>query len=143
MLNHIAIQGRLVRDVELRYTGSNIPVASFTLAVDQDFAGNDGKKGVDFIDCVAWRKTGEFAAKYFGKGQQAVAEGRLQIRNWTDKEGNKRRSAEVNVEHMYFCGSKNDNAQGGYSGAQGGFADPQVSGEDYAMLTDDDAQLPF
>ena len=109
MLNHITIMGRLVRDPELRYTQTGTPVASFTLAVDRDYGGKDGgEKQTDFIDCVAWRHTGEFAAKYFTKGSMAVAAGRLQIRDWTDKEGNKRRNAEVLVENIYFGSSKKD-----------------------------------
>ena len=107
MLNHITIMGRLVRDPELRYTQSQTPVASFTLAVDRDFASRDGgERQTDFIDCVAWRQTGEFVSKYFQKGSMAVVAGRLQIRDWTDRDGNKRRSAEVVVENIYFGESK-------------------------------------
>lgn len=102
MLNHITIMGRLTRDPELRYTQSQTPVASFTLAVDRDFGGRDGgEKQTDFIDCVAWRSTAEFVSKYFAKGSMAVVSGRLQIRDWTDREGGKRRSAEVVVDNMY------------------------------------------
>ena len=98
MLNHITIMGRMTRDPELRRTGTGIAVTSFTLAVDRDFSGKDGgEKETDFIDCVAWRNTGEFVDKYFGKGSMAVVSGRLQIRGWTDKDGNKRRSAEVHT----------------------------------------------
>ena len=92
MLNHIVLMGRLTRDVELRTTQSDVSVASFTLACDRDFGGRDGEKETDFIDCVAWRSTADFAAKYFAKGRMAVVSGRLQIRPWTDKEGNKRYS---------------------------------------------------
>ena len=107
MLNHITIMGRLVRDPELRYTQSQTPVASFTLAVDRDFAGRDsGERQTDFIDCVAWRQTGEFVSKYFQKGSMAVVAGRLQIRDWTDRDGNKRRTAEVVAENVYFGESK-------------------------------------
>lgn len=103
MLNHITIMGRLTRDPELRYTGNNIPVCSFTLAVDRDFGTRDGgEKQTDFIDCVAWRSTGEFVNKYFSKGSMAVVAGRLELRDWTDRDGNKRRNAEVNAEHVYF-----------------------------------------
>ena len=99
MLNHITIMGRLTRDPELRRTGSGTAVASFTLAVDRDFGKNEnGERETDFIDCVAWRQTGEFVSKYFTKGRMAVVSGRLQIRGWTDKDGNKRRSAEVVAE---------------------------------------------
>lgn len=100
MLNTITIMGRLTRDPELRHTQSDLAVASFTLAVDQDYA--KGEKKTDFIDCVAWRQTGEFVSKYFTKGSMAVVSGRLQIREWTDKEGNKRRSAEVVADRVYF-----------------------------------------
>ena len=110
MLNHIVIMGRLTRDPELRRTGSGIAVASFTVAVDRDFGGRDGgEKETDFIDCVAWRQTGEFVSKYFTKGSMIVVSGRLQIRNWTDKEGNKRRSAEVVADNVYFGESKRGN----------------------------------
>ena len=102
MLNHIVIMGRLTRDPELRRTGSGIAVASFTVAVDRDFAQDGQEKETDFIDCVAWRQTGEFVSKYFTKGSMIVVKGRLQIRSWTDKEGNKRRSAEVVADNVYF-----------------------------------------
>ena len=96
MLNHITLMGRLTRDPELRYTQSQTPVASFTLACDRDFGGRDGsERQTDFIDCVAWRQTAEFVSKYFSKGRLAAVDGRLQIREWTDKDGNKRRSAEI------------------------------------------------
>ena len=107
MLNHITIMGRLTRDPYHRRTGSVIAVASFTVAVDRDFGKNEnGEKETDFIDCVAWRQTGEFVSKYFTKGRMAVVSGRLQIRNWTDKDGNKRRSAEVVADNVYFGDSK-------------------------------------
>ena len=105
MLNHIVIMGRLTRDPELRYTQSQIPVASFRVAVDRDF-GRGEERQTDFIDCVAWRSTGEFVSKYFQKGSMAVVSGRLQIRDWTDRDGNKRRSAEVVVDNVYFGESK-------------------------------------
>lgn len=108
MLNHIVLMGRLTRDVELRTTQSGVSVASFTLACDRDFGGRDGEKETDFIDCVAWRSTADFAVKYFSKGRMAVVSGRLQTRPWTDKEGNKRYSTEVAVENMYFGDSKPD-----------------------------------
>ena len=107
MLNHITIMGRLTRDPELRYTGSNTPVCSFTLAVDRDFSDKQsGEKQTDFIDCVAWRHTGEFVNKYFSKGSMAVVAGRLQVRDWEDKDRNKRRSAEIVVENIYFGEAK-------------------------------------
>ena len=105
MLNHIVLMGRLTRAPELRYTQSQTPVASFSLAVDRDF-GRGEEKQTDFIDCVAWRQTGEFVSKYFQKGSMAVVSGRLQIRDWTDRDGNKRRSAEVVVDNVYFGESK-------------------------------------
>ena len=158
MLNHIVIMGRLTRDPELRRTGSGVAVASFSLAVDRDFSPKDGgERETDFIDCVAWRQTGEFVSKYFTKGRMAVVSGRLQIRNWTDKDGNKRRSAEVVADNVYFGDSKRDD-QGGssYSGnsygnygsapaapAYGGYSAPSAPASDFAMLSDDDAQLPF
>ena len=150
MLNHITIMGRLTRDPELRRTGSGIAVASFTLAVDRDFGGRDSsERETDFIDCVAWRQTGEFVSKYFTKGRMAVVSGRLQIRNWTDKDGNKRRSAEVVADNVYFGDSRRDGDSGSaYSApaapAYGGYSAPASSpASDFAMLDDDDAQLPF
>lgn len=120
MLNHIVIMGRLTRAPELRKTQSGTPVASFTLACERDFAAQGEARGTDFIDIVAWRYTAEFVEKYFSKGQMAVVTGRLQIRNWEDKEGNKRRSAEILADHIYFGEGKKDRAetyepQGGFS----------------------------
>ena len=172
MLNHITIMGRLTRDPELRRTGSGTAVASFTVAVDRDFGGRDGgERETDFIDCVAWRQTGEFVSKYFTKGSMIVVSGRLQIRNWTDKEGNKRRSAEVVADNVYFGESKRSsesssssyggNAYGGNNSygnsgnfpgnsynapapSYGGYSAPaSAPASDFAMLEDDDAQLPF
>ncbi len=147
MLNHITIMGRLTRDPELRRTGSGIAVASFTLAVDRDFGGRDGgERETDFIDCVAWRQTGEFVSKYFAKGRMAVVSGRLQIRAWTDKDGNKRRSAEVVADNVYFGDSKRDgDGSGSYSApAAPAYSAPAAApASDFAMLDDDDAQLPF
>ena len=114
MLNHITIMGRMVRDPELRRTGSGIAVASFTLAVDRDFkASGGGEKEVDFIDCVAWRQAGEFVSKYFTRGRMAVVSGRLQIRSWNDKDGNKRRTAEVVADNVYFGDFKSESASTG------------------------------
>ena len=150
MLNHITIMGRLTRDPELRRTGSGVAVASFTVAVDRDFSGRDGgERETDFIDCVAWRQTGEFVSKYFTKGSMIVVSGRLQIRSWTDKEGNKRRTAEVVADNCYFGESKRSEgapSAGSYSapaGGFGGYAAPAAPASDFAMLEDDDAQLPF
>ena len=106
MLNHIVLMGRLTRDPELRRTGSGVAVASFTLAVDRDYAAQGAEKETDFVDIVAWRNTAEFVSKYFAKGRMAVVTGRLQIRNWQDKEGNKRRSAEILADSVYFGDSK-------------------------------------
>ena len=148
MLNHITIMGRLTRDPELRRTGSGIAVASFTVAVDRDFSPKDGgEKETDFIDCVAWRQTGEFVSKYFTKGRMAVVSGRLQIRSWTDKDGNKRRTAEIVADNVYFGDSKRDGDGGSAYSAPANFggynAPSQSSASDFAMLDDDDAQLPF
>ncbi len=150
MLNHITIMGRLTRVPELRRTGSGVAVASFTLAVDRDFGKNEnGEKETDFIDCVAWRQTGEFVSKYFTKGRMAVVSGRLQIRPWTDKDGNKRRTAEIVADNVYFGDSRRDGDNaGGYSapaaGSFGGYSAPAAApASDFAMLEDDDAQLPF
>ena len=160
MLNHITIMGRLTRDPELRRTGSGIAVASFTVAVDRDFASREsGERETDFIDCVAWRQTGEFVSKYFTKGSMAVVSGRLQIRGWTDKDGNKRRTAEVVADNVYFGesrrSSESNSSYGGntYGGnsygsapapAYGGYSAPASNpASDFAMLDDDDAQLPF
>ena len=144
MLNHIVLMGRLTRDPELRRTGSGVAVASFSLAVDRDFGGRDGgEKETDFIDIVAWRGTAEFVSKYFSKGRMAVVSGRLQIRNWTDKEGGKRRSAEVVADNVYFGDSKRDNDNGfaqsygggqnyggsqTFAGGQQGYGAPQYGG---------------
>ena len=146
MLNHITIMGRLTRDPELRRTGSGIAVTSFTVAVDRDFGKNEnGEKETDFIDCVAWRQTGEFVSKYFTKGRMAVVSGRLQIRSWTDKEGNKRRTAEVVADNVYFGESKKPEGtpSSGYTGFVPNDKVPAVPASDYAVLDDDDAQLPF
>ncbi len=171
MLNHIVLMGRLTRDPELRRTGSGIAVASFTLAVDRDFGRNEaGERETDFIDIVAWRSTAEFVSKYFFKGRMAVVSGRLQIRNWTDKEGNKRRSAEVVADNVYFGDSKRDSQDGGFGGQSYGgqsyggqsFGGQQSYGapaqpapaapapqpapapqSDFAALEDYDGDLPF
>ena len=148
MLNHITIMGRLTRDPELRRTGSGIAVASFRVAVDRDYQPKDGsERKTDFIDCVAWRQTGEFISKYFTKGRMIVVDGRLEMRDWTDKDGNKRTSAEIMVENAYFGDSKRDGDGGNtYSATQsfGSYSAPASNtASDFAMLDDDDAQLPF
>ncbi len=142
MLNHITIMGRLTRDPELRRTSSGTAVTSFTVAVDRDFSGKDStEKETDFIDCVAWRQTGEFVAKYFAKGRMAVVSGRLQIRSWTDKDGNKRRTAEVVADNVYFGDSKSDGNDSTRPTTNSAPEPAPVS--DYGQITDEDAQLPF
>ena len=142
MLNCITIMGRLTRDPELRRTGSGTAVANFTLAVDRDFSGKDsGEKEVDFIDCIAWRGTGEFVSKYFTKGRMAVVSGRLQVRNWKDKDGNNRRTAEVVAESVYFGDSKRG-ADSGDKHEPGGL-NYDVDGYIGFRDIDDDGELPF
>ena len=140
MLNRIVLMGRLTRDPELRKTQSDTPVCSFSLAVDRDYK-RDGEKETDFIDVVAWRSTAEFVSKYFTKGRMAAVEGRLQIRDWTDKEGGKRRSAEVIVNSIYFGDSKKDgdSSTGNYRAAG---APVDVSASDFTDV-EDDGELPF
>ena len=128
MLNKIFIMGRLTRDPELRRTQGGTAVTSFTLAVDRDFKGQNGEKETDFIEVVAWRNTAEFVAKYFGKGRAAVVEGRLQIRDWKDKDGSNRRSAEVVADNVYFADSKRDDANSGASYSAQNF--PEIDDED-------------
>lgn len=146
MLNHITIMGRLTRDPELRRTGSGIAVASFTVAVDRDYSDKQsGEKETDFIECVAWRQTGEFVSKYFTKGRMIVVDGRLQIRGWTDKDGNKRRTAEVVADNCYFGDSKKESSGGesyggNYGQRSGGYPAP---GSDFAPIEEEDAKLPF
>ena len=152
MLNKIFIMGRLTRDPELRRTQSGTPVTSFSLAVDRDFKSQSGEKETDFIDVVAWRSTAEFVAKYFTKGRMAVVEGRLQIRDWQDRDGNKRRSAEVIADNVYFGDSRRDGGSdngsgsygGGYSAPAGGYA-PAVGGgaSGFAEIDEEDGDLPF
>ena len=148
MLNHIVLMGRLVKDPELRHTGSGIAVASFRIAVDRDFKSQNGEKETDFIDIVAWRNTAEFVSRYFAKGRQAVVSGRLQMRNWTDKDGNKRTSAEVVADNVYFADSKRDGEYGGNNSyappADNSFVPPAAQPtNDFSMLDTDDSDLPF
>ena len=157
MLNHITLMGRLTRDPELRYTQSQIPVASFSLAVDRDYGGRDGgERQTDFIDIVAWRQTAEFVSKYFTKGNLVAVSGRLQIRDWTDRDGNKRRSAEVVADNVYFGESKRRDGDaprsaepresygGSNSGsAYGGYSDVPKGESAFAELDDGDGELPF
>lgn len=138
MLNKIVIMGRLTRDPELRHTQSGTAVASFTLAVDRDFKSHQGEKATDFIDVVAWRNTGEFAAKYLSKGRMAVVEGRLQLRDWTDRDGNKRRTAEVVAENIYFADSKRES-----DSREPAPVDCPIPDDQFAELADDDGELPL
>ena len=147
MLNKIIIMGRLTRDPELRRTQSGTAVASFALAVDRDYKDQaTGERGVDFIDCVAWSHTGEFASRYFSKGRMAVVEGRLQIRDWKDKDGNNRRSAEVVADNIYFGDSKRDSQSGGdyappaYGSPAESYTAPASGG--FAEI-EEDGELPF
>ena len=132
MLNKIILMGRLTLVPELRRTQSGTAVASFTLAVDRDYKPQDGERETDFIDIVAWRGTGEFVSKYFTKGRMAVVEGRLQVRDWTDKDGNKRRTAEIVADSVYFGDSKRDGGDTAQSEPQSGFSE-----------VEDDGDLPF
>ena len=142
-LNHITIMGRLTNDPELRRTGTGVAVTSFTLAVDRDFKGSNGEKETDFIDVVAWKNTAEFVDKHFAKGRMAVVSGRLQIRNWTDKDGNKRRTAEVIADNVYFGDSKKEEQENRPYMGGGRKANDAEMASGFAMLTDDDVQLPF
>ena len=151
MLNHIVVMGRLTRDPELRYTQSQLPVTSFSVACDRDFGGRDGgERQTDFIDVVAWRSTAEFVSKYFTKGSMAVVSGRLQIRDWTDREGNKRRSAEIVADNVYFGESKRSREENGSYRANAPAAESSYRGFDetpaasaFSELSDTDGELPF
>ena len=142
MLNKIIIMGRLTRDPELRRTGSGTAVTSFSLACDRDFKSQSGDKETDFIEVVAWKNTAEFVSKYFSKGRMAVVDGRLQIRDWTDKSGNKRTTAEVVADNVYFADSKrsesNDNQKENFNALSGRLSDDFVP-----ALNDDTSELPF
>lgn len=150
MLNKIFLMGRMTRDPELRRTQNGTPVAGFALAVDRDYKNADGTKETDFIEVVAWRSSAEFVSKYFTKGRMAVVEGRLQIRDWQDKDGNKRRSAEVIADNVYFGDSKKegDSSGGSYGGSSGGYkaagkaVDVEPEAGDFAEVEDEE-DLPF
>ena len=163
MLNHIVIMGRLTREPELRTTQSGVNVASFSVAVDRDFGGRDGaERQTDFVDCVAWRQTGEFVSKYFQKGRMIVVSGRLQSRKWQDREGNNRTNWEIQADNVYFGDSKREsdggysqnsyggqssfsnqsNSYGGYDSAKQNASAPQVAANPYEEL-EDDGELPF
>ena len=141
MLNKIIIMGRLTRDPELRRTGSGTAVTSFSLACDRDFKSQSGEKETDFIEVVAWKNTAEFVSKYFRKGRMAVVEGRLQIRDWTDKAGNKRTTAEVVADNVYFADSKrsesNDNQKENFNALSGRLSD------DFVPASEEDGEIPF
>ena len=158
MLNHIVLMGRLTKDPELRYTSSNVPVASFRLAVDRDFGNREtGEKQADFIDVVAWRQTGEFVSKYFTRGSMAVVSGRLQMRDWTDRDGNKRTSYEVVADNVYFGDSKRgsrEDADSSYGGSRGGesayrapsrdsFESARAKADSFQEIDEADGDLPF
>lgn len=153
MLNHIVVMGRLTRDPELRHTQSGTAVASFSLAVERDFKGQDGEKVTDFFDVTAWRNTAEFVSRYFTKGRMMVVDGRLQSRKWGDRDGNRRTSIEIVADSCYFGDSKKDSSgpppagaypPGGgydapaYGGYPGGYEDNQ-----FHELDEDDGELPF
>ena len=142
MLNKVVIMGRFTKDPELRRTGSGTAVTSFSLACDRDFKSQSGDKETDFIEVVAWKNTAEFVSKYFGKGRMAVVDGRLQIRDWTDKAGNKRTTAEVVADNVYFADSKrsesNDNQKENFNALSGRLSDDFVP-----ALNDDTSELPF
>ena len=142
MLNKVVIMGRFTKDPELRRTGSGTAVTSFSLACDRDFKSQSGDKETDFIEVVAWKNTAEFVSKYFSKGRMAVVEGRLQIRDWTDKAGNKRTTAEVVAENVYFADSKrsesNDNQKENFNALSGRLSD------DFVPISEEDGEiLPF
>ena len=149
MLNHITIMGRLTRDPELRTTQSGVSVASFSVAVDRDFSGRDGgEKQTDFIECVAWRQTGEFVSKYFRKGSMIVVSGRLQSRKWQDKDGNNRTSWEVVADNVYFGESRRDSDNSSFGGnyESNRYEAPRTSAPKaggFSEMADDDGELPF
>lgn len=141
MLNRVIVMGRLTARPELRYTQSGTAVTSFSLAVDRDFKGQNGERETDFLDVAAWRGTAEFAANYFDKGRMAVVDGRLQTRNWTDKDGNKRKSTEIVAERLYFGDSKR--GEGTYAGnAQNAVNAPTDPLDAFAEF-EDDGDIPF
>lgn len=139
-LNRITIMGRTCNDIELRRTASGKAVTSFTLAVDRDFRSDSGEKETDFIECVAWGNTAEFVSKYFGKGRTAIASGRLQIRSWEDKNGNKRKTAEVVADNVYFGDSKNESKD---TKPQQETKPSSPIEPDFGAMMDDDFDIPF
>lgn len=157
MLNKIILQGRLVADPELRHTSTGVAVATFRLAVGRDFKSkNPDEQSADFVTIVAWRNTAEFVSRYFSKGRMALVEGRLQIRNYTDRDGNRRSATEVVADSIHFCDSKRDSDNsggygGGYSPAPSAYAPPAspaggqtpAARNEFAELNEDDGELPF
>lgn len=145
MLNHIVLQGRFTHEPELRYTQGGTPVCSFSLAVEKDYAGADGKRGADFIDCTAWRGAAEFVSKYFHKGSAAIVEGRLEQHDWTDRDGNKRKSMIVTVSNVHFAESKKSEPAGANQAAQFGAMADKVERTfgGFADIDDKDGELPF
>lgn len=151
MLNRTCLMGRLTRDPELRNTQTGIPVCSFSIACDRNFKNANGERETDFFDCVAWRQTAEFVSRHFTKGRMAVVEGRLQIRDWKDREGNNRRSAEVVADNVYFGDSKRDGAPAGggfsappaYGAPTGGYTTPVGGNSEFAEIDEEDGDLPF
>ena len=158
MLNHIVVMGRLTRDPELRYTQSQVPVVSFTVAVDRDFTSRDsGERQTDFVDCVAWRSTGEFVNKYFRKGSMIIVSGRLQSRKYQDRDGNNRTAWEISAENVHFGESRRREDDGGsypadrssadrgsYSSDRGGYSRPNSAPSSFAEIEDgNDGELPF
>lgn len=141
MLNRITIQGRVVKKPEMRVTQSGKPVASFTLAVERDYVAQGQERETDFLDVVAWNQKAEVAGKYLDKGSMAVVDGRLQIRTWTDKEGNKRRNAEILADQIYFCGSRQSDGAAKISGAEVSPASDVPDG--FTMLDENSDDLPF
>ena len=141
MLNKVVIMGRFTKDPELRRTGSGTAVTSFSLACDRDFKSQSGEKETDFIEVVAWKNTAEFVSKYFGKGRMAVVDGRLQIRDWTDKDGNKRTTAEVVADNVYFADSKrsesDDNQKENFNALSGRLSN------DFVPISEEDGETPF
>ena len=141
MLNKVVLMGRLTKDPELRRTGSGTAVTSFSMACDRDFKSQSGEKETDFIEVVAWKNTAEFVSKYFSKGRMAVVDGRLQIRDWTDKDGGKRRSAEVVADNVYFADSKrsesNENQKENFNALSGRLSD------DFVPISEEDGEIPF
>lgn len=137
-LNKIVVMGRMAKTPELRTTGSGTSVTSFTLAVDRDIKNQNGSYDTDWIDVIAWRGAAEFVSKYFKKGSSAIVDGRLQMRDWTDKDGNKRKSAEIIADHVYFGGSKQEDG-----GQQASYAAPPAQVQGFAEIDEEDGELPF